>query len=142
MAVHGRVELERVGRVIRDRARASLMSDTKWRKLISALSAPELQLKQCVVKFIDARDEKVLHLPLLLSAPRPWLDTFEFGPVPLRSIAWMLFPRIVKYERGNGHVPKGEFLQNVDAAAVAVNALGKYPIALSEQGLLITGHVV
>jgi hypothetical protein len=141
MAVHGREELQRVGRVIRTRARASLMSDTKWRKLLSALDRPELRLRQCVVKFVDAPGEKVIHLPIGLHAPRPWIDTFEFGPIPLRAIEWMLFPRTVEYERGNGHVPKGHFEQDVETAALILHALGKFPARLSERGLLIIGHV-
>ncbi len=143
MAVHGREELHRVGRAVRRRAKASLMSDTKWRKLLCALASPDLKLTQCVVKFIDAADERVIHFPVGLYPPRPWIDAFgSVGPFPLRSIEWMLVPRIVEYERGNGHVPKGEYEQNVEAAALAIDALGRYPTQLSERGLLITGHLM
>ena len=36
---------------------SSLMSDTKWRKLIAAISAPEIYVPSCVVKFINAPKE-------------------------------------------------------------------------------------
>lgn len=100
MAVHGRDELEREGRLIRANMRASLMSDSKWRKLLSALDRPELKLNQCIIKFVGVLDEKVVNRPSALYPPRPWVDTIEFGPIPLRSIEWMLFPRVPSTSAG------------------------------------------
>ena len=142
MAVHGREELQRVGRVIQTRARASLMSDTKWRKLLSELNKPERKIRYCIVKFLDASDEKEIYFPIGLNPPRPWVDDFAgLGPIPLRSIEWMLIPRIAKYKRGYGDLPDGELEQDVESIAVFVDGLGKYPARLLERGLLITGHV-
>jgi hypothetical protein len=142
MPSHGREELEQEGRLIRKHTRASLMSDTNWRKLLSAFDTPELQLQQCIVKFVGIADGKVMRRPVGLFPPRPWIDTAEFGPIPLRSTQWMLFPRIAEHERGNRSVPSGQVEQDVDAAARIVDALGKYPAQLSERGLLIVGHLV
>jgi hypothetical protein len=60
MAVHGREELQRVGRAIQARAHASLMSDTKWRKLLSILNEPERRLEYCV------SEEKRVYFPMAL----------------------------------------------------------------------------
>jgi hypothetical protein len=142
MAEHGPKELQGVGRVIQARARASLMSDTKWRKLLSELNKPERELSYCIVKFIDVSGQKKMYFPIGLDTPRPWVDDFGgIGPFPLRSIEWMLIPRIAKYKRGNGHVPDGEIAQDVDSIEVTLDGLGKYPTQLVEQGLLIRGHV-
>ena len=141
IAVHGREELEREDRVIRANTRASLMSDTKWRKLLSALDRPELGLKQCIIKFVGAPGEKVVNRPSALYPPHPWIDTIEFGPIPLRSIEWMLFPRVAEYRRGNRRVPKQRMEQDVEEAARIVGALGRYPAELSERGLLIAGYL-
>lgn len=123
------------------RARASLMSDTKWRKLLSELNKPERQMKYCIVKFIDVSEEKRVYFPIGLYPPRPWVDTFGFGPIPLRSIEWMLVPRKAKYKRGNPGVPDGEIEQDVEAIMSAIDGLGKYPVQLTDRGLLIMGHV-
>lgn len=141
MAIHGREELQRVGRRVRARAHASLMSDTKWRKVLLELNKSEWQLEYCIVKFIDVTEEKRVYFPIGLYPPRPWVDTFGFGPIPLRSIEWMLIPRIVKYKRGNPGVPDGEIDQDVEAIMSAIDKLGKYPVQLTDRGLLVRGHV-
>jgi hypothetical protein len=141
MATHGREELHRVGRAIQARAHASLMSDTKWRKLLSILNEPERRLKYCLVKFIEVSEEKRVYFPIALYPPRPWVDTFGFGPIPLRSIEWMLVPRIAKYKRGNPGVPDGEHEQDVESIKNMIDELGKYPAQISGAGLLIIGHV-
>ncbi|ATQ70738.1 hypothetical protein CQW49_22390 (plasmid) [Methylosinus trichosporium OB3b] len=141
MVIHGREELQRVGRRVQARAHASLMSDTKWRKVLSELNKPEWQLEYCIVKFIDVTEEKLVYFPIGLSPPRPWVDTFGFGPITLRSIEWMLIPRIAKYKRGNPGVPDGEIEQDVEAIMSVIDKLGKYPVQLTDRGLLIMGHV-
>lgn len=141
MAIHGREELQRVGRAVQARAHASLMSDTKWRKLLSELNKPERQLKYCIVKFIDVSEEKRVYFPIHLDPPRPWVETFGFGPIPLRSIEWMLVPRIAKYKRGNPGVPDGEIEQDVKSIMNAIDGLGKYPAQVIDRGLLIIGHI-
>jgi hypothetical protein len=63
------------------------MSDTKWRKVFAAFEAhPELNLPQCIFKFVDHPDECVGNPSAGLYPPRPWVDTNSFGPIPLRSI--------------------------------------------------------
>lgn len=141
MATHGREELQCVGRRVQARAHASLMSDTKWRKVFSELNKPEWRLEYCIVKFIDVTEEKRVYFPIGLWSPRPWVDIFGFGPIPLRSIEWMLVPRIAKYKRGNPGVPDGEIEQDVEAIMNAIDGFGKYPVQLTERGLLIMGHV-
>jgi len=140
MTIHGREELDREGRDIAANTRASLMSDTKWRKLLIALDQDDLELSQCVVKFIDIADEKVMARPTGLYPPRPWVDTIEFGPIPLRSIEWMLFPRVAEYRQGP-HFPKRRVHQDVDDAKRILDELGRYPAELTERGLLLIGHL-
>ncbi|MGL4637113.1 MAG: DUF6678 family protein [Beijerinckiaceae bacterium] len=140
MALHERNELLKIGRIIRRRTLASLMSDTKWRKLFSALESSELNLAKCVFKFLESDAEELFTFPIFLYPPRPYVDAN--GPVLLRSIEWMLIPRIVEYEQGNGNVPKGQLVQDVERAKTVLDGIGKFPTQMSERGLLITGHVV
>ena len=117
MTSHGPEELERAGKRVRANTRASLMSDTKWRKLLEALDEAPIELSQCVVKFVGRPDEHVIRRSIGLHPPRPWVDTFAFGPISLRSIEWMLFPRTAAYQLGDRTIPKRAVEQDVDAAA-------------------------
>ncbi len=141
MSVHGRRELERENRLIRRATRASLMSDTKWRKLFSALEASDLNLTQYIVKFVGVTDEKVMHRHVGLYPPKPWIDSSPFGPVPLRSIEWLLLPRWLDVSDHDRTIPVRRVEQDVDEAARIVTALGRFPMELSERGLLILGHL-
>jgi hypothetical protein len=53
----------------------------------------------------------------------------------------MLFPRFAEYAQGKPGVPKRRVVQPVEEAARIVNGLGRYPVELSERGLLIAGHL-
>jgi hypothetical protein len=141
MATHDRKELDREDRLIQVHTRASLMSDTKWRKLLSALDRSELELRHCIVKFVGVQEEKVLSRPAGLYPPRPWVDTFQFGPIPLRSIEWLLFPRVAEVRGADRTIPARRVEQDVDGAARVVETLGRYPAELSKRGLLIVGHL-
>jgi len=141
MSIHDRLELEREGRLIRKNTRASLMSDTKWRKLLAPLDRPDLGLERCIVKFVDISDETMMYRPKGLHPPRPWVDTDPFGPIPLRSIEWLLFPRLAEVGSGDRTIPAKSMAQDVDNAARVVAALGRYPMELSERGLLIRGYL-
>ena len=141
MAIHDREELDREDRLIRANTRASLMSDTKWRKLLVALDHSELHLRHCIVKFVGDPEEKPLRRPTGLYPPRPWVDTLQFGPIPLRSIEWLLFPRVAEVRDPDRTIPATHLVQDVDGAARIIEALGRYPAELSERGLVIVGHL-
>ena len=134
-------EIEYDARRVREKTRASLMSDTKWRKLLALLDGSGLELGQCVIKFVDVDAEKVMRRPKHLYPPRPWIDTAEFGPVSLRSIEWMLFPRVAEFRDRGRTIPATYIAQDVDEAAALIASLGRYPLKLSERGLTITGYL-
>jgi hypothetical protein len=100
-----------------------------------------LELRRCIIKFVGNPQAKVLSRPTGLYPPRPWVDTFDFGPIPLRSIEWLLFPRIAEVRDVDRTIPARRVQQDVDAAARVVETLGRYPVELSEQGLMILGHL-
>ena len=141
MSTHDREELEREGRMVRDHTRASLMSDTKWRKLLGALDRPGMTLDWCVVKFVGRCDERMIRRPTGLYPPRPWIDAFGFGPIPLRSIEWLLLPRQAKLPDFDRTSPAKYVTQDVELAASIVGERGRYPTELSERGLLIRGYL-
>lgn len=77
------------GRRARERFSTAYMSDTKWRKFISAVAKAQPSIKQMIVKFIDVDEPKKMRFPPDLRCPRAYMDTIEFGPTELRSIEWL-----------------------------------------------------
>ena len=142
MAVHDRAELDREGRVIRRETRASLMSDTKWREVLAALEAnPELSVQQCIVKFVGRPEEHSVGWNPGLYPPRPWIDMNPIGPVPLRSIEWMLFPRVAEHRHPDRTIPVRRQPQDIEGVARIMSGLGKLPIEWTDRGLLIRGYL-
>jgi hypothetical protein len=131
VAVHDQEELKREGRLVRRHTRASLMSDTKWRKLFAKLDASGLTLEG-VWKFVG-RDEAVSgRVSGGLYLDRPWIDSSSFGPLAFRAIEWLWVPR---------RVALGRRMQEVDRAAAMISELGRYPVEVSERGLLVRGYL-
>jgi hypothetical protein len=57
------------------------MSDTKWRKLLGAVAAAGLPVREMVVKFIDVDEPRSLGFPPILDGvPHAYMDTIEFDP--------------------------------------------------------------
>ena len=104
-------------RIMRLEFKASLMSDTKWRKLFAAVERLRLGLPVCRIKWIDA--EVPLDLPTPrerdLHPARPYVDSV-FGPFALCSIEWLEFPRIVMRACDHLDTPLAPVTQDVDRA--------------------------
>jgi hypothetical protein len=121
------------------------MSDTKWRKLFAALDRSDLELGQMIVKFIDDGDEQRISTPgrEALYPPRAYIDAAT-GPFALRRIEWIELPFVAEYERntmGSGKIAPRTVPQDVDEARRIVEALGQFPMEITDRGLRITGHV-
>ena len=141
MTVHNRAELEQEKRRVRRTTSGSLMSDTKWRKVFTTIKAhPELELRQCIFKFVDQDEEREAITPSGLHTPWPWIDTFSFGPIALRSIEWLLFPSTAEY-RLDRTIPPRRVPQDIDALTRLLDGLGRLPFEMTERGLLIRGYI-
>ncbi|MDH3739210.1 MAG: hypothetical protein OER92_08440 [Alphaproteobacteria bacterium] len=133
---------ERVGRFVRENFSTALMSDTKWRKLITALDKADIRLEQAVVKFVDTNDIHSVRMPKIsaLHPPKPFIDTIEFGPLELRAIEWFEIPAVAVWPRSN-NLPPRRSEQDIDAARAIVEGLGKYPVEQTSTGLRIIGYI-
>src|SRR5215813_7275281 len=87
-------ERERIHAAIRNTCSASLMSDTKWRKLLSVLATIP-SIDHYFLKSICSALEMPGRGFLSGEAPHAFMDTFSFGPIYLREIEWIEFPEIV-----------------------------------------------
>ena len=129
-------ERERIHAAIRNTCSASLMSDTKWRKLLSALETIP-SIKHYFLKSISGAVE--MHGQGFLSgrgAPHAFMDTFSFGPIYLREVEWIEFPAIVS-KRADGI---GDHRQDLGALRRALNAIGEFPLEETSRGLRVIGH--
>lgn len=103
MAVH---DPAKIGRLARERFSSALMSDAKWRKLLTAVATADRPIREMVVKFIDVDEPCRMRFPPSLEAPHAYMDTIEFGPVELRAIEWLELPVAVEpLLSGAGHFP-------------------------------------
>lgn len=110
-----------VGALARAGFSRALMSDTKWRKLITIVRAAREDVHGMTVQFIDAAGARQMLFPPDLRCPWPYIDTFEYGPVELRSIEWMEF--------------------DADLTDV-LDPIGKFPIELHDGRTRIVGYLV
>lgn len=115
------------------------MSDTKWRKLFTAMDEAGIGLTQMIVKFIDVAEPKTTAFPSIssLHPPMPWIDS-QFGPIELRSIEWLDIPAVVRFRRPN-NVPAREVPQNIAAAEAILQYLNCNFVAVPG-GLRIIGY--
>lgn len=134
---------------VRERARiarhtrASLMSDTKWRKLILALDRADLQLAHCVMKFVGDPEPRTTCRPgePSLYPGGGWIDA-SLGAIRLRTIEWLMFPRLFEYRPLNDRtIPARQLSQDVDGAVRVLAELGDYPVEVTDEGLIVRGYL-
>jgi hypothetical protein len=141
MSVHTREELERISRFARREFSCALMSDTKWRKLFLGLSKARESESQMLIQFLEVADVSVMHIPTenALWCPRPYINTFELGPVELRAIEWLEIPKVASWPRSN-NVPPRQIEQDLDKFRVALRGLGHFPLIETQQGMRVAGY--
>jgi hypothetical protein len=143
MSVHTRQDLKRLSRFTRQRFSHALMSDTKWRKLFTAVNDSAWQASLVVVKFVgsDNAEPKYMRWPGPNSfwPPSEWIDTVEFGPIELRSIEWLMIPAAVVARR-LAELAKPGALQDLAAIESALKRVGQFPLETTPDGLKIIGY--
>ncbi len=132
--------------------RASLMSNTKWRKLFFSIQKLNLGLSVCRIKWLGVDTPQILRTPTAKSLDgypyyngypnivgynigpvHPFAD-FEWGPYPLCAIEWLEFPRIAM-RSGKTHE------QDVNRAEQALKVISRFPFENTQDGLRVIGHL-
>jgi hypothetical protein len=129
------IERERIDATIRETCSASLMSDTKWRKLFAALAAIP-SIKTYYLKSLRKPDEVRGFGSFGLQTPHEFVDTPSYGPIYLREIEWIEFPRVERRAAGSD-----DLHQDIDSLQHALAAAGDFPIEETARGLRIVGHI-
>lgn len=133
------LERERIRAAIVHDYSASLMSDTKWRKLFGAVaSVPTID--HYVFKFVRLPGEVSAYGYIGFHPPHCFVDIFSLGPTYLREIEWVEFPRLVASRRV-GATPVGGHHQDLAALGRALDSIGRFPLEVTMSGLRVIGHV-
>jgi hypothetical protein len=131
-------ELERNRLEVQRNYSASLMSDSKWRALFEAVAASGIEIRGMIVKFVGVGEEKFIA-GVSFQAPLPFIDTLEFGPVPLIAIEWLEFPKAIIDPCKKATL---SFEQDIAAIRAVLEATGKqFPFENLDCGLRVIGHL-
>lgn len=144
------------------------MSRAKWLKFLNILQESELKLGACLVKFVADPKVRRARIPLptdlqldgriwwsglgglgswsgALDCPEdPAWRVADWPPIPfkLSQIEWLFVPRCGQSRPHHDRtVPSVCFEQDVDEAARLLSESGQFPIELSDEGLLVIGHL-
>jgi hypothetical protein len=117
------LERERIEAAIRDTCSASLMSDTKWRKLVAVVETVS-SIERYFVKFLRSPVERE-GCGLSLHAAHAFIDTLSFGPIYLREIECLEFPYLVP--KRVGKTPVKSHRQDLATLRGKLEAIGKFP---------------
>jgi hypothetical protein len=120
---------------------ASLMSNSKWRKLLTALDRPDLKLERCVVKFVGIDEPCEMRTPFPASFRAEKYFETSFSPEPFVAIEWLEWPSVVPEKRGKPGVAPTAKSQDVEKAQAIIEALGSFPIQITASGLRIVGYL-
>jgi hypothetical protein len=120
------------------------MSNTKWRRLFSAIEDMKLDLYSCRMKWIDGAMTSVGRTPNKrdLAVPRAFMDHPKWSAFPLCEIEWIEFPRTAIAEGNWGGKRQGEiFHQDIEHAANVLSSLAKFPLEIVEDALRVVGYL-
>jgi hypothetical protein len=131
------VSSESERRAIRRAFPTSLMSNTKWREVFLALESVEV--RQGVFQFFCTPEPRRMSLPTAnVGADKYVLDSLV-GPFPYYSIIWLELPAR-SVPTGTESVLGAWHAQDINAARVILNSLGKLTITDIGEGLRISGY--
>ncbi|MFC0682963.1 hypothetical protein ACFFGH_34475, partial [Lysobacter korlensis] len=103
---------------------ASFMSNSKWRRLFMALSAPHLAVHQVLWKFVGREPVVLGATPDAECLGELFVERTSFATFPYKEIEWVEVPPA----------------HDLDAVEQALTAVGQFEIRRLETGLRVYGH--
>ena len=134
-------ELDQKRRKAAERMSASFMSNTKWRRALTALAKTNPG-DRSLWKIITIPEPAPGSVPEADEIGEDYVkETATPGPLLYRDIEWMELVRDVRW-RAYDHAPLTHRYQDLVAARKSLEAAGSFEITESEQGLRIHGYRV
>lgn len=129
----------RLDRLIARSFSASFMSNSKWRRLFSALSAPELEISQLVWKFVGRQLAIRGAAPDAECLGETIIRDTSFSPFPYKEIEWIEIPRS-HIRPGDEQLPFKHRTQDPEKAECMLAALGHFEMVRLPEGLRVYGY--
>ncbi|MCW8887324.1 MAG: hypothetical protein OQK12_19035 [Motiliproteus sp.] len=117
------------------------MSNSKWRKLFTAINVDSVPINQCSWKLVTEDKSLDGHLPnaRYLSEDHVGDCGALSGPFLFQEIEWVLLPRVVSFQRYE-HAPIEHLNQNIEALKTLIDETGNFEYEISIDGLKIYGY--
>jgi hypothetical protein len=130
---------EQLKKLIKRKYSVSFMSNSKWRKVFTALDP--LGIKQAYWKLVDANEEiRDIFLSKDILMEKFIGDSILFcGPIAYRRIEWIEIPS-KGIQPGWEHIPIMNFQQDINQVKTILMNLGHFEIEETERGIRIYGH--
>lgn len=118
-----------------------LMSNTKWRKLLSHLSQAGIA-RHCTWKLLEWKEPRDGLLPTEDCLTERGVGDYGAvlgGPLQYAEIEWLLIPaKAVVWPNAQ---PQHRYeQQDIGRVKAAIDALGQYPYQVTEAGLVVSGY--
>ena len=130
---------EYLKKLIKRKFNVSYMSNTKWRKVFTALEP--IKIQQAYWKFVDLDQE--IRSAFITSHDLMEKYIGDYGvavaPFAYRRIEWVEIPKTginPQYEK----IPFMNFTQDIETVENILTSLGKFEFEHTERGLRIYGH--
>jgi len=120
---------EKLDKIIKRRFTTSFMSNSKWRKLFTALDLPELMLNQCYWKFVDNEHDFLGWFTKSDELMEKFVGDYGSGPFAFKRIEWVEICKIGK-PGGYEKVPFKHWDQNIKEALNVLNKIGQFELSL------------
>ncbi|WDE02595.1 DUF6678 family protein [Thalassomonas actiniarum] len=116
-------------------ALSALMSNAKWRKLLTEIDGKAFGLKW---KFVNSDEIYTAQVPVLLE--KTFGDCLPYPYGPYREIEWLLIPMEYSHPNSDEYRPLANKRNNLQFIRNVIDCLGQYPVELSGEGLKIIGY--
>ena len=129
------MQLAQVDKIINEKFTVSLMSDSKWHKLIESLCETSNNGIHLYYKLVYSEE--------VYSSNFDFADTPFFSePTLYREVEWIKIPSSYEALRNENNYKAGSsrFTQNLKAILTAINSVGVFEIAVTDEVLTIYAY--
>ena len=129
-----------IDKTIAKNFRRPLMSNSKWRKVFSALDSSDLIMKQGILKLVSSGREHRTWTPKNTDLEDQWVSEGKgHYHYFYMEIEWIEFPRIGK-PYGKENIPHAHYRQTIEEAREIIESIGILKIDETPLGCRLYGY--